>query len=752
MNFVLRITGILFLLFNATLHSQDLPKTNFTKINDLKDVEWGPVGENEGVACRSVLAGKKGEFSFTNWWGDAIRPPSGERYVLEIKYQDKIKKPAIVSSFGGIGSYLAASELHRVGGSGDGKWKTAFVPVSWDLMMLKSGEKVIRFYIANTDKENELPCADILIRKAVLPADQVRYEAESREWVKKEFSEVAAKITAPNTELALGDKYKDKILIPFARAYYDKIERFDVPTLEEVEGRVYIRASLNEYEPGTFGVHARQDVQNITFEVSDFTNKEGKLNCKVELSAMEYVAMERKNKDGSKSVFYSSERLWTAFPESLKKGENAWFWITIQTEEGKAKPGTYEGKITIKADKIKEELNVRVDILPLKLLTMDEAGLWMGGCVSGLVSEQEMMTMKEYNHNMVNLWIAGAKPEMKKGKDRVDLSFYYLDDFMRLCKKTGQNRIVWFLGGNPPAFPHTLTLERELYSVYYEKSHDEFFKILQAEDKRSKIIPEVRDLYKNFISDLVKHGEENKWPELIFTPFDEPVKYSKPVIDNKYKFAVGTGLWTREHFKDSCAAIHEASPKSKVYISMHHNWERAPFGRVGETFLPDVDIVNTNAIDEDPNLNRKVLDKGKEFWQYSGTRGGRYNFGFYFGVHESTGSLCWAYNWGPRFNSTGSKEAQYAYNSPFKTIVSPEYELFREAWDDRRYLATYMQLAKKKGIDTKEFFEKIKKEVIENLSEATVDKVEVFYVKELDKNKLESIRAKLAQKIIELSK
>ena len=47
------------------------------------------------------------------------------------------------------------------------------------------------------------------------------------------------------------------------------------------------------------------------------------------------------------------------------------------------------------------------------------------------------------------------------------------------------------------------------------------------------------------------------------------------------------------------------------------------------------------------------------------------------------------------------RDDQYAYNSSFGTVVTPEYEIFREAWDDRRYLATYLQLAKKKGIDTK---------------------------------------------------
>lgn len=747
-------TIVFLFLISSLLKAQELPKTNFAKLANLKDSEWSAAGENEGKAYRSVLAGKKGEFTFANWWGGAIRPPSGEIYILEIQFQDKIKKPAIVYSFGGVGNDFGASEVHRIGGSGDGKWKTANVPVSWDLLMLKEGDTLARFYISNADKDVDLPLSDILVRKAVLPADKIRYEAECREWVKKEFAEIAAKVEVPVKELAVGDKFKDKVMLPYARPYYERVGRFDVPSVKELEGTITINTSINEFEAGAFGVYAKEDLQGITFEVSDFKNKDGKLDCSVELSTMEYATLSKKNKDGTVSSYYSAERLWPAFPENLKKGENGWFWITIKTEEGKSKPGVYDGKVTITSGKLKEELPIRVEVLNLRLLTMDEAGLWMGGCITGLNTERELITMKDHNHNMVNLWIASAAPGMKKGKDKVDLNFYYLDDYMKLCMKYGQKRVVWFLGGNPPAFPHTLTLERSLYSSFYEKPQSDFFQILNAEDKRDKIIPEVRGLYINWVKDIIAHGEEKKWPEQILTPFDEPVKYSKHVIDKGYKYAVGTGLWTREHFKDSCAAIHEASPKTKVYISMHHNFVRAPFGRVGETFIPDVDIVNTNAIDEDPDLNRKVLDKGKEFWQYGGTWGGRYNFGFYFGVHESTGSLAWAYNWGARFNCNGKRDDQYAYNSPFGTIVTPEYEIFREAWDDRRYLATYLALAKKKNIDTKEFFANLKKEVLGILGEATADKVEVFFVKEKDsdKNKLEAIRGRIAQKILELSK
>lgn len=741
------------LIFSFTIvKSDDFPKTNFTKIAGLSEKEWGMAGEIEGKSYRNVLAGKRGGFALANWWGDSIRPPSGSIYVLEILYQDKIKSSAIVSCFSGLGRNLNPTEIHRFGGSGDNLWKIAYIPVSWDLLMLKKDDLLARFYVNNVDIENELPLADLTIRKAILPEDKVRYEAETRDWLKKCFEATSQKIEVPENELTLNEKFKGKAMLPFARPYYDEINKLDYPTIEELEGRVYIRTSLNEYEPGAFGVYAQEELKNVTFKVSDLTNKDGKLNCKIQLSTMEFDAMVKypKDKTKPKTYYYKADKMWDIYPENLKKGETAWFWITLKTEVGKSKPGTYEGKVSITSGKINEELPIRVDVLPLQLLTMEEAGLWMGGCVSGLVSEQEMITMKEHNHNVINIWASDILPVFNKDKDKLNLGFYYLDDFMNKATKSGQKRIVWFFGGNPPGFPGTLSLERQLYSAFYGKPESEFFKILENPNKRDKIIPEVREIYKNFVKDLVAHGKDNNWPELILTPFDEPVKYSFPSAD---KGSIGTGLWTREHFKDSCAAIREASPSTKVYISMHHNWERKPFGRVGETFLDSVDIVNTNAIEEDPLLNRKVLDKGKEFWQYSGVRGsGRYSFGFYFGAHESTGSLVWAYNWGKRFNSGGNPEAQYGWCTPFGTISSPEYELFREAWDDRRYLSTYLSLAKKKGIDTKEFMENLKKEILSNLSESTVDKVDEFYVKELNKNKLELIRARLAKKIMELSK
>ena len=68
----------------------------------------------------------------------------------------------------------------------------------------------------------------------------------------------------------------------------------------------------------------------------------------------------------------------------------------------------------------------------------------------------------------------------------------------------------------------------------------------------------------------------------------------------------------------------------------------------------------------------------------------RFGYGFYFASFGSTGSLRWAYNWGPGFDTVqGGPSWMYAWQTPFDTIPSPSFEGMREAWDDRRIIETY---------------------------------------------------------------
>ncbi|HYK91527.1 MAG TPA: hypothetical protein VE398_22355, partial [Acidobacteriota bacterium] len=228
-----------------------------------------------------------------------------------------------------------------------------------------------------------------------------------------------------------------------------------------------------------------------------------------------------------------------------------------------------------------------------------------------------------------------------------------------------------------------------------------------------------RDLYTQSLRDVTLHARENNWPELIFTPFDEPAKwaYREPRPEANRKYAIGCGPWIREHFKAACALIHEAIPQNKVYMSLHNNYETDIRGfkeRVGEVFIPDVDVVCTNAIQEDNELGEKVRKAGKAFWQYTGTQSPRYSFGFWFGAWDSRGSLCWAYNWGAHLDVTEGSNWQYAWSSPFETILTPAYEEMREAWDDRRYLETARAVARTAGKNIEPLLRQIFKHVLDN--------------------------------------
>ncbi|HTL53466.1 MAG TPA: hypothetical protein VL860_12900, partial [Planctomycetota bacterium] len=187
---------------------------------------------------------------------------------------------------------------------------------------------------------------------------------------------------------------------------------------------------------------------------------------------------------------------------------------------------------------------------------------------------------------------------------------------------------------------------------------------------------------------------------------DEPAKWTQKQnpdqLKGKLEGTIGTGTWIKGFFKDCCAAIHEAAPKMRIYASIHHNrQDRGKDGNEGIVFLDDVDVFCTNAIHEDPKLGDKVRAGGpsKTFWQYSGCGGGgagapdqaRYTFGFYFAAFDSRGSLSWAYNWGPGFDTATDPgdNWQYAYLTPYGTVPAPFFEGMREAWDDRRVIETF---------------------------------------------------------------
>lgn len=710
---------------------------------------WGPKAVDVDTPYRAALKGKRAGLKIPNWWGSTARPPKGSVFILEVMYKDTASTPVVVSSFANVASYTDLSELHRFGGENDGQWKVARIPVSWDLLMLPKGRITAEFAI---EASADLPISQIVVRAAKLPEDQARYEAESRAWIAKAQ---AAKAAAAGYESAdetpaIPIALQGKGLVAYVRPYYDYIYPNSAPRSNEINRTVYVRMARNEFEPGSFGVYAQADAAGLTYDVSALTGPGGTLACDVQRMTAEYALEKGKN-----GLVWRPQRFWPVYPATVTKGKSTWCVFTIHTLGEASKPGLYEGKVTVTAGAQCTELPVKVEVLPITLLSMNDADLGMGGCCVGLPCNGELKTMAEHNHNMVNIWFAGERPEMKKVGDKLELDFYYMDDWMKMARENGVKTIVWFLGGNPNGYPETVSIERDLYKMMIGPQTD-YYKKVASEEGRGKIPPEIVPYYKQWLKDVVAHAKANNWPEIIFTPLDEPAKWANPsqAIEKNRKYAIGCGPWIRDHFKASCALIHEAVPGTRIYGSIHHNNVRGTHGyngRVGEIFLPDIDVFCTNAIDEDEDLGNKVRKAGKTFWQYGGIGSLRYGYGFYFGAYNSRGSLCWAYNWGSRFDTTEGSNWEYAWYSPFGTVVSPNYELLREAWDDRRYLETARNAAKAKDVDIAPLLSQIAKETLADRGKGGQDKVNDFWEEGRTASKMDYWRKLLADKIVELN-
>ncbi len=761
---------------------------------ELDKEQWGEAAQVEGKPCRVLKAGQRGSIPLKAWWSEGLRPKQGRNALAAIEFKDTASAPIVVQAFAGLpGRY----ELHRIGGLKDGQWKTALVPVPWDMVMLLPGKKNTELVLIAPGGA-DVPVASVKLKAGKPEEDEARWAAETRAWAARVQGEKRSTASSPKPQTALLEEpFSKKAVVPFARPYIQLIYKTSAPQKGEAGAPLKKSMALNEIEPLQFGVYANgADLKNVRISIAPKSLKDQKgnaLDCDVNLFAAEYAA--------TKNGKLFPQRIWPAYALDIAKGQSHMFWINIETRKGKSAPGTYRGKVQVASDGQEPvEVPLEITVLPITLLTMKEAGLHIGGCTTGLLPAHEMQILNRHNTNSINLWFSGVQPKItKKSSTEFDLNFDILDDYMKHARAAGTENFVWFLGGNPYSFPDAMHLERELYRQVHFDGDDmmagrkEY--IVNTCKKKGAMLPGLRDLYKTWVKKVMTHAQEKNWPEPILTPFDEPAKWSQGnwakadivfVKDkhspwhtvaklkkrDKEKFMAkydpekyiienwgvgGADTWIKGHFKDSCAAIHEAWPKTRIYGSIHH-------AKPGLPFLPDIEVFCTNAIHEDHELGNKVRAGGKDkvFWQYSGTAdatepaAARYAFGVFFAAFNSRGSLVWAYNWGGRFDTSNGNNWIYAWTSPYSLVRAPFFEGMREAWDDRRYIETLKHLAGKKSPEqqkvVKDLLEKIFNEAVQSRTKGGRDTVNNFFARSKNPKALDAIREKIANGILELQK
>lgn len=748
-------------------------KISAKDLDGLDESQWSDVKEVDGKETRSILQ-NDAVFTIPAWWGNSARPKQGEIFVLEIDYKDVISDLFIVSSFGNcqnsikytgtqpnlVGKANGLSELHRIAGENTAEWRTASVPVSWDYLYAGEGNPrgvgKQEFSIMMMDSGKELPVSEIRIRKAHT-GDEEKYNAETRAWIKRNQQKYS--VQNSHTVATLPDAWKTKKCVPFFRSYLTPILPGDSPVEQEIASIMKVRMAQNEIECKQLGVYANgRDLQGVSIDVTELRNDKGEvLDSKTELFTVEYALI----KAGKEGYKMDAQRIWPLFEAPVKAGNSQAFWLTFETQG--TNPGLYKGEISISVEG-EEEMKVplEVEVMPIRLLTMDEAGLSMGGCVTGFIPFHNIDYAMKQNVNATNLWFASVRPAMENVNGKLVLDFTLIDEWMKEAKRHGLKNIVYFLGGNPYGFPRTMGLESELFVLKQKEGTrqeriEKFLKLAADESNRGQVMKDIRDDYHQWVKEVSEHALKNDWPELIFTPFDEPAKHrQKPYRKEGHlddDLVIGTGPWIKGHFEDACNIIRKAAPASRIYGSIHH--------ASGIEFLPGINVFCTNAIHQDPALGDKVRAGGedKQFWQYTGVGAGsdparmRYSYGFYFGAFNSRGSLLWAYNWGNRFDTTEGNNWMICWDTPFSTIPTLSYEGLREAWDDRRYIETLRHHASSKGVDqeVKSYLDEIFHEAVHSKAEGGEDTVNDFWNQTNALEKLDEWRYSIADKIIEIS-
>jgi len=694
---------------------------------------WGSEWKPAAAEQRLLPAGARGSIALPAWWGQGLRPPAGTAWRVEIEFQDTVSVPVQVEVFAGLPAWR---HVHRIGGLGDKEWKTARVPLSWDMVMRQPGTTgtAIAVRAAGAD----LPVRAVRVLRGDAVADETRWQAETRDWIDRVQTEARAKAKLPPAESAVLDAAQAKSrIVPFVRSYLRPIELTSAPQTGEVDVPLKLRLARNETEPAQFGIHApAADVLGCTVDLDVLRTKDGTvLQAGIELLTAEYAVVS----DGQ----LRAQRLWPAYRVDIRKGGSQMFLLRVTTDAKQSQPGVYRGTIAIRGEAMEASLPVEVEVLPVTLKTMDESGLRVAMCVDNLPPRHELEVMAKANLDGLCFFYYTLPLDLqKKSPSEFAIDFTIADDFMVNAKAAGIRNIVYYLGGDPYGFPDTLPLLRELYRRVAYAGTDmmaarlELMKAIAAADGR--LPPEVLALLKSWTGQFLDHAKSAGWPEIYLSPFDEPAKWSQKgwgsadfyhFIDKRNGQEVvarvmarekeqwlkdqaaagntpvlvcssGAGPWIKTAFKEQCAAIHAARPDARIYASIHHAEPGAPF-------RDDVDIYSSDAIHEDREMGTYVKasnDPKKWYWLYDFSRDAgdpanmRYIFGFFHSAFDTSGSLCWAWNWGGQYDSsTGDGPSLFAYPSPHGVITQPQFDGIREAFDDRRYIETLRQAAAAKG-------------------------------------------------------
>ena len=306
------------------------------------------------------------------------------------------------------------SELHA--GSpktgNDNPWKIARVPCESGFLALYEPDSTARFRLLS--RSGELSVRSVKLVQSE-PGDEKHYNDETRAWVKR----VQKRASVPESyyELAqkavIPDKWSKSTVVPYTRSWMEPLMTIAAPQEGEVVDTIRARMSLNEWEPVQIGIYANdKELKGVTVTVDDIRAGDGSAVAQCDVRVAEYSLVRTRNESMPIKPF--PQRLWPSYSFDVPQSRSHAVWIEVNTADvAGTKAGEYVTTVTINAANADPvTLPLKVEILPIKLLSMNEADLTLGNCTRGLIPYHEIALLGRYNHNCIIPWYFSARPEL----------------------------------------------------------------------------------------------------------------------------------------------------------------------------------------------------------------------------------------------------------------------------------------------------------------------------------------------------
>ena len=475
----------------------------------------------------------------------------------------------------------------------------------------------------------------------------------------------------------LTNEQREKGYICYARDYLRLVFPTSVPADEEINASLSCFAAPGEREPVAFAIRALHDLNAVRVTCSPLESDGGATIAKENISIrpVRYGQKEGQSRWGPFHTDPMVVPLYLASLEHIDVPANTsqQYWVTICVPDG-TRPGHYRATVTVSAaNSGTTQLPLELEVLPIQLREPDQVYFGMYHRPVGDDDFRTAAWRDMRRHGMTSVGICcNLGATLSLSDDRVEVTFDGSGDLERAVREyldAGFTMpIDWLMGADVLRWCRTQA---------------------QGDEER------FADYYRQVIVAILAHGRQNRWPELIFQPLDEPFEHTSRLDDT-----------------EACLRILKSIPGVRTE-------EDGPNGNP-ETLERLHDLCDVLVYHDGPTLQRGTYDADgwkaflqrlkkddKEVWFYNLDLTGWHpevlRFGYGYGLYQAggTGVIEWSYQ--TAFNP---EKPELVYQRPNTIIYQyPQvgnetggptlaWEATREGVDDYKYLFTLQELVK----------------------------------------------------------